>query len=250
MEQTKGWDLADGRAQNEAGEKMLALLMRHHPRDSQRRWRTVRPAAAALLGFAYEDLGRRITRRRADLIRRQIREVFYYPAIGRAGALPPPNRVVLSDAALRQAQAEIRKGLARLVLLYRDETLPGAAWWMLPRAVIVKRYDRLRADAMVWRTAVEPRHMHVVLQAGEVLADAVPWIRFCELCGRAFFKVKRQRLCGRPRCKAVFHGRKRVRKGADWSERRGRPRRNYAAEMVAAHTAWLGAATGRPPAKD
>ena len=61
--------------------------------------------------------------------------------------------------------------------------------------------------------AVEPDYWRLVLSALAVLGDALPWFRFCKVCGRIFFRVKRQNSCS-PRCSIVLQGRRRAGKGS------------------------------------
>lgn len=238
MESMNRWALAEGKAQNVAADYLLARLARHHPRDIQRWARTVSPAATALLAFAYEDLRRIRPASRARILG-QVKELLAYRSpVG--GRWPQVQNLALSERALRRAQGELRTALARLVLRHREGTLPGAGYWRLPRSGIVKRFYRV-ADWMQWSMGVMPRYMEVVFAAADVLSEAVPWIRFCQLCGRAFFKVKGQRYCT-TRCKAVLHARvkgEKKKKGGGG----GRPRVDYAAEVVTIHTAWLHGAT-------
>src|SRR5262249_24233414 len=87
---------------------------------------------------------------------------------------------------------------------------------------------------------VRPSWMADVLRAATVLLDAMPWLRYCGLCGRLFFQVKSQRVCSR-RCSVVVQSRRRwtrAKKGRP-AERRGRPRTDYASVVAAAHQRWM-----------
>lgn len=224
---------------NRAADEMLQLYVRHHRRKAQRQWGTVRPAAISLLNFADSPF---VSNRRGLAQRKkQLREVLGFSTVGAAvvPVVAPVDRVVLSDHDLKQIHTWTRKMLASLVLNYRPDAPPGAASFETPPCKVLASYFRGRPDLLFCTVEVKPRYMHLILASGEVLRAAMPWIRFCEVCLRLFFKVKRQRFCGRQRCKQVFHGRNRHERKTDSAERRGRPRINYAAPTLIEYEAWL-----------
>ena len=222
---------------NRAADEMLQLYVRHHRRKAQRQWGTVRPAAISLLNFAYSPFVS--NRRSLAQSKKQLREVLGFSTVGAAvvPVVAPVDRVVLSDHDLKRIHRWTRKMLASLVLNYRPDAPPGAACFDTPPCKV--RYFRGQPDLLFSTVEVEPCYMRLVLASAEVLRAAIPWIRFCEVCLQLFFKVKRQRFCGRQRCKEVFHGRNRHERKTDPAERRGRPRIDYAAPTVAEHRAWI-----------
>lgn len=236
---------------NAASDEMLAWQMRRRRRDLQRQWRAVKSAATALLDFVHQPLT--LTPRSRARIKRQLTEISPYGEMSWLSWLPSSTaeNLRISDRDLRLAHAETRNAFARLVLAYRPETSlppPATAWWQPPECTVSVGLARVRADAIGGTREVKPRHMEVVFSAVAVLQMAVLWLRFCELCGRLFFKVRKQQYCSRGHA-IVGRGRARSRKG-DQSERRGRPRYDYAIPVMAEYAAWLHKAartSGRQP---
>lgn len=175
--------------------------------------------------------------------------------------------VRLSERDLKRVHTEVRRALAALVLA---PAMWGAEWsknprliravldgatarrnpgpcgqWRVPRGTFEIRYARIREDAIIALDRIEPPSVRVLHAAGNVLTDAVAWLRCCELCGRVFFKTRRQRVCSL-QCKGVFYGRKTT---ADPTERRGRRRRDYLSETWREHAAWFGGGCPILPAK-
>ncbi len=150
--------------------------------------------------------------------------------------------VSLSVGDVRRVQAVAQEWLARLVLSYDpdDAELGFSVQWQLPRFEAHMMYLRVGIYALNDLENVQPRWMRHALAVADVLTDAVPWLRFCDLCARLFFKAKQKRWCSRG-CASVAHSRS-LAKGEKW-ERRGPPRVPREAPNVAAYNAWLGMAS-------
>jgi hypothetical protein len=185
----------------------------------------------ALLGFAYlpRPLGRALRRAESQVV-----EILTY-----AEGVPPHRETGkhLSEDDLRRAQGEVRRLLYFLIL--SDEANARS----LGAATLDVSYSRQRGGPIEWRAIARPIQIRVMVAALAVLADALPWLDRCVLCGRIFFRVRVQRFCSRP-CANVFHAREaskdavypssRWRKGGG-KERRGRPRIDYMARTEVLH---------------
>jgi hypothetical protein len=233
--------------QNKALDERLARWSRHQLAESRRTWRNVRPAAVALVEFAYESL----TPMEPSTLERVAQwqtALFSYPVLGWSLRMPPPgpHSVSYSNEQIRFVQREIRAALVWLVLAPDRDTPVGGLCWKQPPAQVAVNFFHSSVDQPRVEVWVTPPQLQFVFAAGAVLAAALPWLRFCELCGRLFFKVKRQRVCG-SRCKVAFQSRERSahhRKG-DETERRGRKRKDYARLIAPEHAAWIRAARER-----
>jgi hypothetical protein len=195
----------------------------------------VLPAASALLRFAYEPRPRGRTLRRAE---REVIQILTY-----AERVPPTQRAGsrLSENDLRLAHGEVRRLLFFLVL---EEEIDVKN----PRPATLRvRYWRRRGGPIEWSVIFQPIEVRVMVAALAVLADALPWLDRCALCGRVFFRVRAQRLCSR-RCANVFHARrhseravrpedKRGRKG-DATKHPGRPRIDYMEKTAQLHASF------------
>jgi hypothetical protein len=247
MKQGNSWSLRDGLARNAECDVLLEMRMRHARRDAQRQWRHVRPAAAALLSFAYgtDEKGKPLPRRRVVAA---LGAMLAYG--GRGRSLVPvdlrPRRSTLAEADVRAARREIRIALARVVLADPITRLRVA--WTLPWAEVQTAYYRAREDVLGFVRRFRPQHLVIAYAAAEVLGDAVLWLRHCALCARLFFKVRRQELCGNPRCRWVYQGRKAYAKlhpdaartrGAEERKGPGRTRKPFERVAERVHTEWL-----------
>jgi hypothetical protein len=257
------WSHSAGIEQNRALEAASTARRKSRSRQSvedQRRWRLIRPAAAALLEFAYSRLDRdeigneKGTREQKRLRLMEIKRqrdrslrplnVMWQHTQNEWIPLSSSRRIfALSWANAQRVQIGIRDGIATLVLQYGDMRGPaGRLWgtdWVRLRVVTY----RGRVDSVTGVSEVEPEYGRMVLAGAAILARSLPWLRFCELCGRVFFKVKRQITCSRT-CSSVLQARNRPdrrRKG----DTRGRKRTDYATAIEAQHTAWLEAAYRR-----
>jgi hypothetical protein len=134
---------------------------------------------------------------------------------------------------VRTAQREVRRGVAALIL--RDG--PGNLWKLPPSSqarFVCSQGDLLGYGPQL--VVVRPEHVALTLAAAAILVDALPWLRFCPLCGKLFFKVSRQSGCT-PSHVDTMRARRRPRKHAE--ERRGRPQQDFSGWAVAQYTAWL-----------
>ncbi len=240
IKQKETWTIENGHAQNQAREKYLKFSMERSPRSSQARWRGVRHAAEAVLNFAYEPLTR-LTSRSRRRIRKQLVEI-----LEKHHVLARTVDLKLDEPTLRKGQRELRDALAWLVLRVYWDIPRLCIPWPAPTTRIETTYMPVSVGFILKQQKRTPSYLNIVSSALDTLSLGVSWIRFCELCGRMFFKVKRQRLCASRRCKDVFHARQRSekldgtrRRKFDVSVRRGRPRKDYAAEMQAMHSEWL-----------
>ena len=265
---TTKWTHADGVEQNRALEAASASAKTSRSRQSreeQRRWRMVRPAAVALLDFAYRPLdnereGSKRSARRGPSIK-QIEEERREEKDRKDRCLRSLNMmwrecpdewiplrasresVDLRWEDARRVQADIRDAIARLVLQYREGGGPGRRLWGTDWIRIRVVLYRARADSIVGSTDVQPDYGRLVLAAGAVLRRSLPWLRFCALCGHLFFKVKRQITCS-PLCYSVLQARKRPDRRPK-GDTRGRKPRNYSTANEVEHTSWLRAAYRR-----
>jgi len=266
---TTKWTHADGVEQNRALEAASASVKTSRSgqsREEQRRWRTVRPAAVALLNFAYSRLekdregspgsvkrgpGARQTEQQR--MEERERKTRYLRPLDVMWKECPDEWIPLSASRTgvdlrwedaRRVQADIRDAIARLVLQYRVGDGPGRRLWGTDWISIRVGLYRARADSIVGSIDVQPDYGRLVLAAAAVLRRSLPWLRFCALCGRLFFKVKRQITCS-PLCYSVLQARKRPDRRPKGDTRRGRKQRNYATANEDEHTAWLRAAYKR-----
>lgn len=179
-----------------------------------------------------------------------------YRGAGRLQWGQQPGRVRLSGRDLRLVHQGVRRMVGALALapmrLLPDYNVPGVQalaaahsepdpgpWgrWRSPEARVSIRYARVREDALVTITRVEPPYVGLLFAAGEVLSDAVAWLRYCVVCGRLFVRVRQKAVCSQ-KCRSIRDGRGRSRKG-DSTEHRGRPRQDYMTPVWDDHAAWL-----------
>ena len=240
MKQTKkqaDWTLNYGRRQNAVAESGLRLQMKTAPRELTKTASAVREAANAVLRLVYQQVPSSGPMPK-PLAKDIVRIISHANTPHHHGRLYIPLEMAhFSLPHVRRVQRITQTVLAGLWLQYDPQAEGDLIWNSLPfraRFTYVRTGSYLLYDII----NVQPQWQRLMIAVCAVLKDATAWLRFCELCGRMFFKVKRQILCSNPRCKAVYHARRRLRKGAD-DERRGRPRIDFAAETETIHNRWI-----------
>ena len=177
----------------------------------------------------------------------------YRPRSGMWMAIEAPKS--LRDAAVREAQREVRAVVAVTVLDAEIQDVKhGARIRRLPQftaRMTVARRDLGLAKHFgggfglgpeIFSEDIRPTSMAVVLPAVAVLMDALPWIRACDLCGRLFFMIRNQRFCSRAHANVA--GQRAIRERAGHKDRdRARPRGvrpvDYSALITAKHLEWV-----------
>ena len=249
MKVNKHWSVRDGTEQNRERDKLLTIRMKAAVRQQHETWRKVRVVAETTLDFAYQELSEMRPAKIRSLAKRCMKEIleYEYRARGRVPLLVSDLDTPLSHSELCRAQQQLRLALATLVISVDANTTPfNALYWRPPSTTVERTYFAIRVDSIANVRKTTPTYLRLPNAIAEVLGDAAPWIRFCELCGRLFFKVKRQQVCSR-RCKHIFHARQRSHRQSDLIaekdgndvERRGRPRKNYGEPIEEAHNDWL-----------
>jgi hypothetical protein len=256
------WSLRDAERYNRWAEKSLRDEMtrsakvgiwevRHLQHTAQR----VSAPTEVLLRYAYAEWRGSVPARKVS---EELKPVFTYfhPArgVGSRVALAPPTSFSANE--LRQAQIWVRMMIAQLLLAYYPNGTSRG--WQPPEDEGAHRFLPLpkinRAVFTVARVGLfavgpeitgdrgmlSPPWMRLVIPASAVLVDAQPWLRFCALCGRVFFKVKRKRLCAPDHAK-VFFARQARENGSRRASgpRRGRKRTEYEEQVIAQHQTWL-----------
>jgi hypothetical protein len=234
----KKWILADGLAHNRRLDGLLASTQasagKAEVRRLQGRWRDVQSPAGELLSFVYRSLDATEV---AAAVSREIRAVIRYSPEGWTVVRASYHRqVFLRKGAIRLAQRAIRGAIGRLILGFSEDDGPAAFQWQLSQIRVRIRYYR-RDDGLLAMAEVEPEYLRLVERSMAVLAQAWPWLRFCPLCGRLYFKIKSQVYCSGA-CGAVAQAR-------DWRSRGGkrtrpgRPRTRGPEDAEKAHSSWL-----------
>jgi hypothetical protein len=230
------WSLSLVREYNRVADSNLRRYVEADPRSAYRTARRVSAPAVALLTFAYTEPPLRSSAVQALAV------VRTYPPRGLERATPGQFKTT-SERGLAQVQEQVRRALAGLILkpTVEDPDNPRG-YWKTPQPFTATMHCYRSSPYGLGPDfeSMRPPWMADVLRAATVLLDAIPWLRYCALCGRLFFKVKRQRVCGR-RCGVVSQSRERWRreKKGDPSEHRGRPRTDYAGPIGAAHQGWI-----------
>ncbi|MFQ5932971.1 MAG: hypothetical protein ACE5MM_11240 [Nitrospiraceae bacterium] len=238
------WTTQDGEWYNKRLKRNAQLAREKRARVDARLDRVIANRVAsptrALLDFLYADL----EEHSVQDISKSLKQIFDYSSVRGLGARFKVNPISWSAKDLRRAQAALHRGVAQLVLLDEDET----GHWRLPKIEMV--LDAVRSGYSLWALgpevtsnpdALTPRWMRIVYPASLVLVDAMPWLRFCKLCGRLFFQVKVQKFCSEEHSK-ISYGRQRKRKtkrDPHGRPQRGRPLKDYTSEIESTHTAWL-----------
>jgi hypothetical protein len=241
------WTLVEALEQNLRLDTLLETTRtqetHQQARERQERWRGVRRPAAALLSFAYRDLVGEGVQGAVE----ELAGVFEYRG-NRSPFFRLYKRPRISTIEMTMIQSDVRNALARLFLRYpiwmeqegtrRLERQDGL-WLVGPGELKVAYWRPGEGAGLGLRFMVEitPAHLQVVLLAMFVLTDASSWLRFCEVCGRIFFKVKRQLGCSR-RCSIVLQGRRRVSEESERSSR-GRKRQAFEAAIESIHIEWI-----------
>lgn len=249
------WTLGIGLDYNAVADALLRAVQQQQPaggdvngsgerRAEADRWmrrlaRAVTQPAAEILDFIYADKPKsdRLSSVRGYRPRGGLR-------IGAATEIR--GRRTRLDAA--RVQRELRRGIAELVLApgieHARDPLPFGprGEWRLPR---IGDVDLLCVRSSAWGLGPDVVTVDYLwkidaLLGASVLLDALPWLRFCKLCGRLFFKIKRQEFCRRE------HGNIAAHRSAGESDR-GRPRESFEAENVERHNAWLRFSDARRP---
>lgn len=226
------WKLSDARTYNVAMDRLLARS-KENSRELQQIARRLSGPARALLDFVYLDL--KANRRVPSEAKRSLTAALEYSPLGWRRLVLPPKSKVLSASEIQKVQQAAQEWLARLVLNY-DAEEGWSVEWRLPKFEAHMVYLRVGIYALYDLSGLEPQWMRHALTVGDVLSDAVSWLRFCDLCGRLFFKVKRKRWCSHG-CGSVYHSRRQA-KGSEF-ERRGPQPKAREAPYVAAHSNWL-----------
>jgi hypothetical protein len=231
------WNEAIAREYNPNADVNLKYYVSGDPRWADRVARAVRAPASALLSFAYSRSPF------APGMAAALAAVRAYNPRSVAGFPMPSTRVVSPRQDLPELQRTIQRMIGAVILRPPgdDAENPSTAWTLPVSFAATVWCARSSAYGLGPELKdVEPRWVADAIRACSVLLDAIPWLRFCALCGRVFFKVKQQRVCSL-RCRRVRQSRER------WSrsrkthplERRGRPRTPYRESFDGAHTAWL-----------
>lgn len=248
MERIKTWSLRVGMEQNRVADASLAIRMQTNPREYQRIAARVRQAAVSLLKLAYMNTGSgRRLQTDAMPILNNVLSYSAHPSHW-LHVTPPSRTIRLKSGEVHQVQEVARESLGKLILAYppEDAELSFSRCWRLPPFEARLRYMRAGSYLLHDIEQIKPRWMKYAVAIGAVLTDAMPWFRFCALCGRLFFKVKRQGVCSLT-CKSPYQARRRYTRKGDAGETRGRPKKNYAGPVEAVHTQWLSyKATGAP----
>ena len=238
METTKGaWDLSAGIAHNTLLDRELrrarTRLSPEALRDEQRRWAQMKTLMPSVLEFLYLKEASEPPVSLRDRLNRLCGHQSI--ALGRLD-LPKllPGSRALSKISIHQEF--LRKAVATLVLRYRDgEDVMDRVWPSGGISIPMKIAYRRRRGLIVPIIGSGARDGLWSPALVDVLSESFRWLRFCPLCGRLFFKIKRQSHCSRM-CYGRSTVRRRERKGND---ARGRPRVAFESQLEAMHNAWI-----------
>ncbi|MBI3455492.1 MAG: hypothetical protein HY002_06875 [Candidatus Rokubacteria bacterium] len=240
---TTKWDMKFAGWQNELADANLRHFLGADPqwiRQAHRTAATVREPSAAMLHFAYLDLAAPASGPRARQALEAVRHYSAHPGVLTRLVLPTsPKPTRLRKEELAVLQRDLRTALARLVIGYDADGVDLSAW-ETGEIRVVLAHVRDGPAVLSDITAVSPRWGRELLGLLAVLESSTPWLRYCALCGRLFFKVKRKLLCSRT-CAVVYQAR-RGRAGRRPGERRGRRQTDLAEPVAAEHNAWIRAA--------
>jgi hypothetical protein len=244
MDQTD-WTLLEALVQNaqldELWEAARTEETHQQARQRQERWRGVRQPAVALLSFAYREL----VDEGVQAAKGELAEVCEYK--GGSPSFHKYKRQRISPIEMKMIQSDVRSALARLFLRYpiwveqlgKRELERQDGLWLVGGELKAAYWRGGGGAGLGLRFMVEitPAHLRVVLLAMNVLTDAFLWLRFCEVCGRIFFKVKSKLGC-RPKCSIVRQGRRRIPEEGKRSNR-GRKREAFEAPIEKVHADWI-----------
>jgi predicted nucleic acid-binding Zn ribbon protein len=236
------WTLANASEYNRAADSNLGRYVASDPRASNRTARLVSSPATNLLAFAYAKPPLTRNGNKAFAV------VRAYAPRGLERATPAQFQTT-SEGRLLQLQEQVRHMFASLILrpTVNDPVNPDG--YSKNLSFTAKMHFARKGPYGLGPdfTTMRPAWAADVLRAATVLLDAMPWLRYCDVCGALFFKVKRRQVCSR-RCGVVRQSRrrwKRLKKG-DETERRGRPRTPFSDPIETAHEEWIGIVTQRP----
>jgi len=234
----KNWTLADGLTQNRRRDEALRKGLGSGSREKRRlrdRWQRVRPAAASLLKFTYCDLASVEPRTAVHDVKGfwRYEEGDGWPLLKQAR-----ESVSIRASELSGLQSRLHGAIAHLILGYPTAYGRHPDFWFEEATL------RIRFSTTGPVLELKPEYWRVVLKGLVVLGTAQPWLRFCALCGRIFFRVKRQITCS-PRCSTVLQGRRRAAAKSKGSQR-GRKRYRFEQGIEATHNEWLTTTAGWP----
>lgn len=236
---------------NALKESTARIVMRQMDAGTRRAEQRIRErvagASSALLDFLYDDA---VGDRRWNP---KLASVYTYSNPDRGGARLRFVPVPLKPDDLQDAQRRLRAALAGLVLKFDLET-QGASWDM-PEAISLRfsvahgSWWGLGPDPTSKVGAIHPECARLVYPALMVLVDSLPWLRFCPVCHRLFFKVKRKAFCSDEHSRIYFSRKIRGAGDADQPGTRGPDRTVGPGPVDAMHSAWVAMAdSGRSPA--